>query len=289
MTGIYKIENLINGKKYIGQAKNIRMRWQEEKKLKKITRLLKEDIKKYNINNFSFEVLEETNDLNNREKYWIAFYNSFNEGYNLTTGGSFHTEIHESTIKILKEKSSGKNNARYGIKLTNEEKQKISNVLKEKYKNGLINSRLGKHLSEETKEKLRIKQIGKYIGGKSPRAKKVICLETNEIFDSISKAAIWCNIKSSADISTCCKNKSITAGIHPITNERLHWKYYDDFINNNIKFKKEKLRKKVICLETNEIFDSISEAGRTKKIDISFLCKCCKNGNSAKGFHWRYL
>ena len=46
-------------------------------------------IRKYGIQNFSFEVLEEclSSELDTREIYWISHYNSFFEGYNLTMGG----------------------------------------------------------------------------------------------------------------------------------------------------------------------------------------------------------
>ena len=42
------------------------------------------------VENFSFEVLEECDrsELNNRETYWIDFYNTTIFGYNMTKGGS---------------------------------------------------------------------------------------------------------------------------------------------------------------------------------------------------------
>ena len=44
---------------------------------------------KYGLNHFNIELIEEcSNDkLNEREKYWINYFNSFNEGYNATRGG----------------------------------------------------------------------------------------------------------------------------------------------------------------------------------------------------------
>ena len=40
--------------------------------------------RKYGINNFSFEIVEECSkeELNKKEKYWINYYNSFFNGYN---------------------------------------------------------------------------------------------------------------------------------------------------------------------------------------------------------------
>jgi hypothetical protein len=49
-------------------------------------------MRKYGIENFSFTIIEECSieDLDNKEKYWIAYYNSTdkNKGYNRTEGGS---------------------------------------------------------------------------------------------------------------------------------------------------------------------------------------------------------
>ena len=94
--GIYKIENLVNGKIYIGQSINIERRWQGHRKGIK-SRVDKEKplyraMNKYGIENFSFEVLEECEEeeLDEKEIYYIEKYHSYIEdgGYNLTRGGS---------------------------------------------------------------------------------------------------------------------------------------------------------------------------------------------------------
>lgn len=97
MIGIYKIENLVNGKIYIGQSQNISQRWIAHRNRPFNTNALQYDsplyraIRKYGLENFSFEVLEETSkeELNEKEIYWIAKFNSNNldKGYNLTSGG----------------------------------------------------------------------------------------------------------------------------------------------------------------------------------------------------------
>lgn len=95
MIGIYKIENLINGHKYIGQSIDIEDRWKKEKqrafqpKAHDYNYPLSRAFRKYGIHNFSFEVLEECSkeELNEKEKYWIAYYDTFFQGYNQTLGG----------------------------------------------------------------------------------------------------------------------------------------------------------------------------------------------------------
>ena len=86
---IYKITNKVNGKSYIGQTRyTIEFRWKQHQH-KKDNTYFHNAIKKYGIENFSIEILEECNieDLNSREIYYIAKYDTFNNGYNLTIGG----------------------------------------------------------------------------------------------------------------------------------------------------------------------------------------------------------
>lgn len=68
-------------------------------------------------------------------------------------------------------------------------------------------------------------------GKDAARKRKVQCIETGEIFDTIVEAAKWSNngkISSKSHISDVCKGKRKTCGKHPITNEPLHWKYVDE-------------------------------------------------------------
>lgn len=91
---IYKITNLVNQKSYIGQTNNIKRRFQEHRAAKidanGTSKLLHLAIQKYGIENFIFEVIEENIvNYNEREIYWIQFYDTTNpnKGYNLTNGG----------------------------------------------------------------------------------------------------------------------------------------------------------------------------------------------------------
>lgn len=86
--GIYKIENLINHKVYIGQSVDITKRWSEHKrKLKNnwhVSRHLQRAWNKYGSNKFAFKVIEECeiDKLTEREQYWIDFYGGINSPNN---------------------------------------------------------------------------------------------------------------------------------------------------------------------------------------------------------------
>ena len=109
MCGIYKIENLINGKIYIGKSVDINYRIANHKsesfnpKSNAYDTAIHRAIRKYGLNNFSFEVIEECDrsNLSEREKYWIDYYNTFKKGYNMTLGGEGRPMIDELQIYEL--------------------------------------------------------------------------------------------------------------------------------------------------------------------------------------------
>lgn len=91
---IYKITNRVNGKVYIGQTRfTVEHRFKQHVKNYNIEHRnapLYKAFAKYGVENFYAEPVEEVDcdDLDEREMYWIAYYDSFKNGYNGNKGGS---------------------------------------------------------------------------------------------------------------------------------------------------------------------------------------------------------
>lgn len=110
---IYLISNDVNNKLYVGQTvQTLRKRFTGHCCYSKSDRsdgmLIKRAIHKYGKDKFHISLIEEctVDSLNDREIYWIAYYDSYNNGYNLTKGGqsSNYFSLHrlEDTIDTKK-------------------------------------------------------------------------------------------------------------------------------------------------------------------------------------------
>lgn len=56
----------------------------------------------------------------------------------------------------------------------------------------------------------------------------VQCITTKQVFDSVREAANWCGLVGVSGICSVCNNqKQKTAGVHPISHEKLTWRYID--------------------------------------------------------------
>lgn len=205
---IYKIINDINDKVYIGKTEfNIKKRFKEhcqDSKRGYENRPLYKAMNKYGIEHFSIEKIEECNNLEEREKYWIKYYNSFENGYNATLGGDGKSYINYEIIIDLFLK---------GLNIT-----EIAN--KTGHDKG--------HISQILKEKGNISQNDINIQSIKTQEKQVIMLDKRtkqeiQRFKSVAEASQYCinnnlskdNIKGiSAHISQCCNGIRKTAYQH---------------------------------------------------------------------------
>ena len=257
MAIVYKVTNLINDKAYIG----ITTRTLKERKkdhLKKVKQnsnlLLHKAIRKYHINNFKWEILEECYEkvMEDREIYYIKYYNTYapnKKGYNLTKGGLYvygskgefywlNRLTDEERKDWLNKNRKGENNGMYGNgkllagdnhflnKMTKEERDKWleynlrgdNNYQKHMTKEELSKKCWLNNVSNETKQEY----INKHLKGEnSPSFKHaklyVITLPNGKEY--ISKISTFC--KTYTDV------KLYETGLRSVSTGR--WKHYKQF------------------------------------------------------------
>ena len=182
---IYKITNLINNKAYIGQTSTslsarINKHFSKAKTQNNLTGI-DAAIKKYGKENFLVEKICEcpNEDLDIQEKYYIAKYNTFNNGYNLTIGGKNSTTSlnldEDEVIKKYKELKTIKETAKY----FNCSIRTISDILHNNKVQIFKPIHNIENLQKGTKFKL------------GDGAKKVRIVELNKSFNSLKECAQW--------------------------------------------------------------------------------------------------
>lgn len=129
---IYKITNDINDKVYIGQTSlTVEHRFKEHlikaHGLERQNLPLYNAMRKYGVEHFQVETIEETDNLNEREKYWIAQYNSYENGYNATIGGEGCPKLDYDFIVDLYKKC---NNASEVARQIGSDRHVISRIVK---------------------------------------------------------------------------------------------------------------------------------------------------------------
>ena len=109
MIGVYKITNKLNNKCYIGISTNIENRWEQHKNpynwSRESNKLLYKAFQKYGLNNFNFDIIEEceVSQLSQKEQFYISYYNSYRNGYNMTAGGETNQGESHPKHKLNKE------------------------------------------------------------------------------------------------------------------------------------------------------------------------------------------
>ena len=103
-----------------------------------------------------------------------------------------------------------------------EENTKKKRVVSEETKEKIRQKMLGKKHSAETIDKIKEIRLLKY-------ARSVTCVTTGEMFDSVNRAAYYYNIHSS-NIVQCCRGKLKHTG--KLDGTPLEWQYTTDYLNN---------------------------------------------------------
>lgn len=184
MGHIYRITNQINGKSYIGYSDKVEARWADHKHGKG-SALVYQAIKKYGIENITFEILAEASEQ--EENAYIQKYNTMApNGYNLTPGGGLPPNHKGKTYADI-----------YGLDRAEQERDKR---LKTKLKNGRLGgvrshteetkkriqeSVIQAHAnrdcshSEDTKQKISQANKGRLAGANNPKAKRWLLIDPN--------------------------------------------------------------------------------------------------------------
>jgi group I intron endonuclease len=297
--GIYFISNLINNKIYVGQSINIEKRWiQHKRELRNNiheNKRLQNAWNKYKEENFEFSIACECEEkqLNTLEQYYIFSLESYlpKGGYNISLGGDG---------LFIKGVNNKMNKSVYCI----ETKTEYFSIAEASRQTGIRETSIlqcckgnYKYAGKEGKQKFHwmyyedFLEKGEIIDN-APRKKiekghQVICLETEEVFESLKIAGEKYNIDGS-NIGACCRGKRTTAGEY-------HWMYYEDYLSGKViemipNYVPPTKKRKVYCPELNLTFDSIQEASDYTGDLKSKICCCCKGTRKTTNkHHWQYI
>lgn len=248
MIGIYKITNQINGKVYIGQSIDIEARWLRHRRDSKIENsLLYRAMRKYGIENFTFEVVEECSieELDYKEEFYIEKYRSYIgyedcNGYNMTLGGGgVRGKIFtDEEIEKIRKSKIGEKNPMFGLR-----------------------------------------------GGASHFSKRVFC--DGLVFESVVECANFYDFdyaKMKAYLIGKCKmpKKWLDKNLHYIIENKEEQKTYEEKLKS-INSKEDKRRKKVHC--EGKIFNSARECAKFYDINSSTLTNYL-NGKNKMPKEW---
>ena len=274
-----------SGKSYIGiTSQSLKNRWKNGHGYSSNTKI-GQAIIKYGWDNIQHEILETNiNSLEKakeREIYWIDFYDSYKNGYNSTMGGDNVSLERETNLPVYQLDYKLKIIAEYP---TIAEAGRINNI----NPSGIMEAvrQNGNQISAGGYYWCLVKNYSQNWQPRQDLQKQaVICVETNQIFDSESEAANCIGV-SQAAISACCHGKTITC-------KNKHWVFLTEYDENweprkPIK-KKYPTSKKVVCLETKEVYESVSEAAYKNNTSRSSIQRACKENRLANKKHFAYL
>lgn len=270
---IYKVENEVNGKIYIGQTcGSLKRRWwkhqSDARRFEMPGSLLHRAIKKYGVESFNISIIEDIPNelLDEREIYWINFYDSYKSGYNLTKGGMGHKCIpHEDIIKLWDAGRTTKEIA----EIMGCGKTVVGNVLQEY--DGYSGSE-----GDARGRKKHQRNVNQYD------------LDGNLIasFQSIADAHRTTHISSAHIVQVCKGSRNFAGGFR--------WGYAECAAPNVLGKKRPKPHHAPFVqydLSGKEInrFLYMNDAAIETGIDAVCIGRCCRGKNrTAGGFQWRF-
>ena len=226
---VYMHRNKINSKLYFGiTSQNVNYRWNKGKGY--LNQKISRDIEIFGWDSFEHTILFENMSKKEAEKIeseLIIRYHTYDEkyGYNVSKLKSGGFPCSDETKQKISNANSGTKNGMFGKNHSNEVKQKISDASKRMWKDekrhmelskrmmGKNNPNYGKKCTPEKNESLRKLRLGK----PAPNRRKVICINTGKIYDSVRVAEIQTGV---SNISCCCNGKRRSCG-------GLRWRFYE--------------------------------------------------------------
>lgn len=299
--GIYQISNLVNGHFYIGSSCDLSRRCKKHRSLlrcgKHVNSHLQNAFNKYGEENFVFELIELC-DAESRldiEQYWIDKYFSKDYFYNVEPKASSGHVLSDRRRLCNGKEHTGKpvvcleSGIKYKSIIDAERKTGIfyKNIIKCCKGKGYVTNNTH-WMYEEDYNKLSSSEIENLIHCNVPY-KSVVCLETEQVYKSISQASKITG-GSASGIKECCENVINTTG-------GFHWMYYKDYINatkEEVELKKLTTKncygvRSCVCLETGKQYSRLIDAENELNIPHGKLQGACSGSKrTVGGYHWMY-
>lgn len=194
---IYSITNIVKNKRYVGKTMHPKQRWNAHKHLltseRHYNRHLSNAVKKYGIDNFKFEILEQFENINNsqlkeKELSWMDFYKSYERehGYNLRRDSATNCFMAEETKILQSINMRGSKNSNFGNKWSKFQKEQMSNFAKKRHKSGLFYTKEWK-----TKVAVASSLIWKNGDKKNKMAHKLKFIKRKFVFDQYTRDGVF--------------------------------------------------------------------------------------------------
>jgi len=214
---IYMITNMINNKKYIGQTKHS-LKWRFYNHCQKSNgcKKLCHAIQKYGKENFIITKIDEAptrEEANIKERYYISYYNTQIEGYNIAEGGFNAKSTRRKRVICLETGEKFDSITDCAKKYNANKVDYIARVC-----HGNKPTFKGYHFAFLDKDdKPRLDKIRL----NAPKShKKTLCIETGEIFKDSKSASDWLGVHRNA-VSMCCRGLCKTI-------KGYHFKYVEE-------------------------------------------------------------
>lgn len=234
---VYVLTNVVNGMSYVGLTRrrlSDRINAHRSESVRNNTYPLYRAIRKYGFDRFDVEVLyksEELEVLSKMERHYIASFDTVENGYNIQSGGYSRYSFPESSRKAMSEKRKGKP---------------------------------GRPHTEEEKQKIRIGNLGKKKPPLTPEHKAAISRKVSGV-----NAPMYGRC---GPLASCYGR---TGDKHP-----LFGKKGADCASS----------KKVLCIETGELFVSATECAQKMRLNHSKVCMVCRGERPATGgYAFKYI